>query len=184
MTGLRLDLANPDHSESIREYIEKHLAPTATELHRLLNELLAPGSTAEEYAFDMVPDTSGDYFRRLTRRLENTAKRVVFDGSEYFSLPKDLLKSKQAKVQLTAVLYVKGRGEADFRLVRDDGDVIKGSSLRVIAEEPNTFIATLPFGDQPGCISPDRRTYYIEAGVAKRQCLPVCRRFSLSFVYI
>lgn len=183
MTGMRIDLANPDHSESIREYIEKHLAPTATELHRLLNELLAPGSTAEECSVDMVPDTSGDYFRRLTRRLENTAKHVVFDGSEYFSLPKNLLKSKQAKVQLTAVLYVKGRGEADFRLVRDDGDIIQPSLIRTTNSEPTTHTCTLPFGDQPGCISPDRRTYYIEAGTVSR-CLPVCRRFSLSFVYI
>jgi hypothetical protein len=178
-------LANPQSFDSVQAYIEDHLAPVSAELHRLANELFVPGSTAEEHAMDMVPDPAAkQYFSRLDRRLDPSPKHVIFDGSEYFSLPKDLLRNKQAKVQLTAVLYVKGQGEADFRLVRDDGEVIDDSLIRVISERAVIRSAILPFGDLPRCVSPDSRVYYIEAGSLERSCIPVCRRFSMSFVYI
>lgn len=183
MSGVRLDLANPNTYSSPKEYIEKHLAPIATELHRLANEMIAPGSTAEIDAVDMVPGNVGDYFRRFDRPLKETAKRVVFDGSEYFSIPRELLRSKQAKVQFSGVLYILGRGAADFRLVRDDGDVVQSSSFHISSDVPEIYTAVLPFGDQPGSICPTRRTYYIEGGTRDR-CTPVCRRFSLSFVYL
>jgi hypothetical protein len=184
MPGIRLELADPANYSSPSEYIEQHLAPVVTELHRLTNELFVPGSTSEEHAVDMVQARAGDdQFRSFDRRLYETAKHVVFDGSAYFSLPKELLRVKQAKVQFTAVIYVKGDGEADFRLVRDDGVVIQDSTILINRDSRVEHVRRLPFGDQPGSISPENRTYYIQASNAGR-CIPVCRRFSLSFVYI
>lgn len=185
MTGIRIALDNPDAYPSPREYVEKHLAPVATELHRITNELLSPGSTsAEEWAMDMVPSKFGDRFCRLDRRLEEAPKHVIFDGSEYFSLPKELLRAKQVKIQFTAAVYVKGHGTAAFRLVCDDEAIIKDSEFTT--DSPILFTKTcrLPFGDQRGCIQPDSRTYYIEACRTKGRGIPVCRRLSLSFVYI
>jgi len=185
MSGSRLELANPNTFESPKEYVEKHLAPLVTELHRVTNELLSPGSSsAEEWGVDMVPSKADAIFRRLDKRVDDSPKHVIFDGSEYFSLPKELLRAKQAKIMFTAVLYTKGKGEAQFRLVRDDGVVVENSVIYVSEQHTvATYTRHLPFGDQPGSISPDSRTYYIEAS-SQGRCIPVCRRFSLSFVYI
>lgn len=184
MTGLRIQLPDPSSCASPLEYIERHLAPAATELHRIVNELLAPGATsAEECSMDMVPGKCSGSFSRLDKRLDESPKHVIFDGSEYFSVPTEILRAKQLKVQLTAVLYVKGKGAADFRLVRDDGAIIRGSSIHVSDKLAMEYSRIVPFGDHPDCISPDSRTYYIEAATLDR-CVPVCRRFSLSFVYI
>lgn len=189
MTGLRLDLPNPDTCESPREYIEKHLAPALTELHRITNELLAPGATsAEEWAVDMGPKTTGKFFQRLDQPLYHPGKHVVFDGTEYFTLPKELLRSKQVKVQLTAVVYGKADDDCGssvaFRLVRDDGVVIQNSDFFCHDQEPSTFTRTLPFGDATGSIAPGKRTYFLEGCSPFCQSMPVCRRMSLSFVYI
>lgn len=186
MTGLRLDLANPG---AYRDYVAEHLAPVATELHRVVNELLAPGATsAEEWSVDMVPEISDSVFRQLDQPLHPSGKSTVFDGAEYFTLPKELLRAKQLKVQLVAVVYGKAMdgwdSTVDFRLVRDDGMVITNSTFFCNEGEPTPFYRTLPFGDTPGSISPDKRTYYIEGRSEYGHSLPVCRRFSLSFVYI
>jgi hypothetical protein len=185
MSGSRLDLANPNAFESPKDYVEKHLGPLVTELNTLVNELFSPGSTsAEEWAVDMTTETPGAIWQRLDKRVEELSKHVVFDGSAYFSLPKELLRAKQAKVLFTAALYTKGKGEARFRLVRDDGAVV-GNSVISVSEQHTvaTYTRHLPFGLQPDSISPDSRTYYIEA-CSEGRCVPVCRRFSLSFVYI
>lgn len=189
MTGLRIDLADPATCESPREYIEKHLAPVLTELHRITNELLAPGATsAEEWATDMVPEGAFAIFQRLDQPLRPVGKHVVFDGTEYFSLPKELLRSKQVKVQLTATVYVKhvdeDPGTVEFRLVRDDGMVITNSHIATYDHDPYTYERVLPFGDASGSISPSKRTYFIEGCSPYRKSIPVCRRLSLSFVYI
>jgi hypothetical protein len=189
LTGLRIQLPDPSSCASPQEYIEQHLAPAATELHRIVNELLAPGATsAEEWSMDMMPEMANAVWQRLDRRLDETAKHVVFDGSEYFSIPKDLLKTKRAKVQLTAVVYAQKTDQrltqVDFRLVRDDGVVIDNSNISTKDPLPHQITRELPFGDVPGCVSPDKRTYYLEARSLSRSTIPVCRRFSLSFVYI
>ncbi len=186
MTGLRLELHDPRDYELVKDYIEKHLAPAATELHRITNELLSPGSTSsEEASADMMPSVSvTEYFGRLNRHVDDSAKHIIFDGSQYFSLPKELLRVKQVKVQLTAVLYLKNGKEADFRIVRDDAEVILDSTIHVTSRAALTYSCRLPFGDAPGCVSPDSRHYYIEAKALERSCVPVCRRFSMSFVYI
>lgn len=185
MSGIRLELANPEAYSSPSEYIEQHLAPVATELHRMMNELSVPGSTAEADAVDMVssvPGSSG--FNRLDERLHDYPKHVIFDGSGYFSLPKELLRQKRVKVQFVATVYVQGPGSAAFRLVRDDGMFLIESEFHTTSQLPVTVSYRLPFGEQPWCITPDSRTYYIEAMRTGGSCLPVCRRFSLSFVYI
>jgi hypothetical protein len=185
VSGVRLDLANPNTYSSPKEYIEKHLAPIATELHRLANEMVAPGTSAEEGAMDMVPSFHpSSSFARLGKRLDESAKHVIFDGSAYFSMSKELLRSKQLKVQFTAQVYVKGSGEASFRLVRGDGMFIQDSLFRAAGSQLKQIVRILPFGDQPGCVSPDSRTYFIEAGNVEAGLVPVCRRFSLSFVYL
>jgi hypothetical protein len=185
MTGIRLELADPDDYPDLPTYIEQHVAPVAAELHRLANELFSPGSTAEELAVDMMPKKHpGSDFSRLDRRVDESPKHVIFDGSEYFSLPKELLRSKQAKVQFVATVYVKGGGGAEFRLVRDDGMVIENSLFYVSGSKLQTRSYIVPFGEHAGCITPDSRTYFIEGGMATTGSLPVCRRFSLSFVYI
>jgi hypothetical protein len=182
MTGLRLELNN---SDAYVDYIEQHLAPVATELHRITNELLSPGATSsEEWAMDMVSSKAlSATFSRLDRRLDESAKHVTFDGGEYFSLPPELLRAKQLKIQLTAVVYVKRLGTATFRLVREDGMAIDNSEFETADVMPTTRVCILPFGDQPGCISSDKQRYFIE-GRATKGAFPVCRRLSLSFVYI
>ncbi len=190
MTGIRVQLDNPALYDSPRAYVEQHLAPAVTELHRLINELLSPGcSSSEEWAVDMVstgPFASG--FQPLDGLLQRAPKHVTFDGTEYFSLPKELLRSKQVKVQFTAVVYGKPLGKScgpvAFRLVRGDGMVVDNSEFQVTTEEPETVSRTLSFGDQRGSISPELRDYIIEGMCVGGRTLPVCRRLSLSFVYI
>lgn len=188
MPGVQLDLANPNTYESPREYVEKHLAPLVTDLHRITNELISPGATsAEEWVVDMVPETAGAVWQHLDRPLETKGKHVVFDGSAYQSIPADLLRQKQLKVQLTATVYAKhfeDPGAVEFRLVRDDGMFIKNTHIATYEHLPYTHTRVLPFGELQGCISPDRRAYFIEGCSPYRSSLPVCRRFSLSFIYI
>lgn len=182
MSGIRLELANP---EGVKDYVEKHLAPVATELHRIVNELLSPGATSdEEWRVDSVPapGIKGRY-TRLVRPLFEWAKHLTFDGSEYFSIPKELLRSKQVKVQFTAVVYSSGGGPVSFRLVDQQGEPIESSDLFTTSEVPVTLSTIVPFGESRGCVHPSKLTYFIEGrtdGFSK----PVCRRFSLSFVYI
>jgi len=185
MPGIRLELAPLEPFESHEEYVKRHVAPFLTELHRITTEFFVPGSTAEELAVDMSPSVPcSERFCRLDQHVDPSPKHVIFDGSRYFSLPKELVRSKQVKVQFVAVAYVKLDGTADFRLVRDDGMRIENSFFHVSGSEVQTITRILPFGDQKGSISPDSRTYYIEAGRFDTFSIPVCRRFSLSFVYI
>lgn len=191
MTGLRLELANPNEYGSPAEYIERHLAPVATELHRIANELLAPGATsAEEWAVDMVPEVRNSVmWQRLDHTLHEQCKHVVFDGSEYLTIPAELLRRKQLKVQFNATVYsvpAAGRinGTSDFRLVDAYGDVIAGSAFSSTAVMPEQLVFTLPFGDHPNSIKTTKQSYLMEARSPDRSALPVCRRLSLSFVYI
>lgn len=182
----RIELTNPNLCATPQEYIEKHLAPAVTELQRLINELTAPGSTsAEDGSVDMVSSESSRFvFHPLDRRLDTRPKHVVFDGTEYLSVSKELLRQKQLKVQFTATVYSKGKGLAEFRLVRDDGVIILGSTFETDCHEPTTFTHTLPFGNAEGCVAPEKRSYIIQARSIDRAAIPVCRRFSMSFVYI
>jgi hypothetical protein len=184
VTGVRVELDNPIAYRSPTEYIEQHLLPVVTELHRITSELLDPGSTSpEDYAVDMVPgEKSKSYYRRLDTQLNPSAKHVTFDGSEYFKIAPELLRSKQLKVQLTAIVYVLGT-RAEFRLVRDDGSIILGSLIQAFQRTPETFSVILPFGNEAGCVSPDARIYYLEGGSIGKN-IPVCRRFSMSFIYL
>lgn len=189
MTGVRVELASPQAYDTPQDYVEQHLAPVVTELHRITNELLSPGATsAEEWAVDMQPTTPGHNWRCLDKRLDETAKHVTFDGTDYFSLPAEHLRAKQLKVQLTAVVYGKPLGkrveEVEFRLSRGDGVVIDNSTFAITGRDPQTVSRILPFGGQVGSIAAELRDYVIEARCLSRQTVPVCRRLSLSFVYI
>src|SRR5262245_17581802 len=182
MSGVRLELANPNDYDSPQDYVERHLAPVLTELHRLTSELFAPGSTSEEASVDMVPESGpNSLFQRFDKPLDGAPKHVVFDGSAYFSLPKELLRAKQAKVQLTAVAYCKSDraklDECGFRLVSDDGTEITNSSFSVTSPHLETVSKILPFGEQPGSIWPDSRVYYLEGRSFGARTVPVCRRF-------
>lgn len=182
----RVELANPNQYASPREYIEEHLVPVIAELSRITNELIAPGATsAEAWEVDMVPSapTLGA-FSPLDRRLEDSAKHVVFDGAEYESIPKELLRQKQLKVQLTAVVYVKGGSDVIFRLVSEDGQVMENSHICCCDDVPVVVTRILPFGDQPNCVAPLRKQYIIQGKGLDLGAIPVCRRFSMSFVYI
>lgn len=191
MTGLRIELAKPDADSTPQEYVEKHVAPVAVELHRLVNELMVPGATsAEEWASDMVPSGAcfdGD-FHRCDERLQRGPKHVTFNGLTYFDIPTKIRRRKKVTVQFTAVVYGKklGKicGDVAFRLVRADGMVIDNSEFQVKTEEPQTVTRSLLFGADPGRISPDLRDYIIEGRSIGPRTLPVCRRLSLSFVYI
>lgn len=188
MSGVRLELANLDEYFTPKQYVQEHLAPVATELHRLCNEFFTPGSTSEATEADFTPELLASEWMRLDTPLHNEGKRVVFDGAEYFNVSKELLRAKQAKVQLTAVLYAIPQCEeprpVEFRLVREDGMVIEQSKMVVNSIVPVTETRILSFGDAPGLIVPAKHTYFLEAISPKRASLPVCRRFSLSFVYI
>lgn len=186
MSGIRLELANP---EGVQDYVEKHLAPIATELHRIVNELMEPGSSStEDYATDMIPLPSAQRnFARLCKYLHVEPKHVTFDGSEYFSIPKELLRAKQAKVKMTAVVYADNNYKLNpvyFRLVDDGGGLIAGSEFETDSMQPVTISRTLQFADSPGAIRPTKANYFMEARSSSDRTQPVCRRFSLSFVYI
>lgn len=184
MSGAQVELANPNLYDSPREYVEKHLAPVVSELHRVLNELIVPGATSsEEWSVDMVPSVRGT-FSPLDRRLDELPKHVVFDGAAYESIPKELLRQKMLKVLLTAVVYVKGSGDALFRLVRDDGAVVANSHINSCSQLPETIARTLPFGDAPNSVAPSKHSYIIEGKGLDPDAIPVCRRFSLSFTYV
>lgn len=181
----RVELANPNLYASPQEYVEKHLAPVVAELQRVIDELCVPGSTsAEDDSVDMVPAVPGNYWSELDKRLRDTPKHVFFDGAEYLTIPKELLRQKLLKVQLAATVYVKGKGKAEFRLVRDDGQVILGSDFVTDCHEATTFRHTLPFGNTQGCVASEKRSYIIQARSIGPAAIPVCRRFSMSFVYI
>lgn len=182
----RVELANPHLYATPQEYVEKHLVPTVTELQRLINELAAPGSaSAEDGSVDMVPaKTERFVFRSLDKRLEEKPKHVVFDGAEYLSVSKELLRQKQLKVQLSATVYALGKGDVEFRLVRDDDVIILGSTFIVDCRTPTMFTHTLPFGNSQGCVAPEQRSYIMQARCIDGAAIPVCRRFSMSFVYI
>lgn len=186
MTGVRVELANPNLYDSPREYVEKHLAPIVSELHRVTNELTAPGSTsAEEWGVDMVPaNPTVGAFHSLDRRLDESPKHVVFDGAAYQSIPKELLRQKQLKVQFSALVYVKGQGDVLFRLVRDDGAVVANSHINSCSQEPELISRTLPFGDAPNSVAPKQHRYIIQGKGLDLDAIPVCRRFSLSFIYV
>lgn len=186
MTGARIELANPNLYDSPREYVEKHLAPVVAELHRITNELIAPGSTSvEEWGVDMVPSNpTVGAFSPLDKRLDDSPKHVVFDGAAYQSIPKELLRSKQLKVQLTAVVYVKGQGDVLFRLVRDDGMPVANSDFGCSEQQAVIVTRTLPFGDHPKSVAPKQHSYIIQGKGLDLGAIPVCRRFSMSFIYV
>lgn len=181
----RVELANPNLYASPQEYIEKHLAPLVTELERIVEELTSP---VGDKTFDMIPQVSGLQWSPLDIRLDRSPKHFIFDGSAYEKVPTELLRQKQLKVQLTALVYVIGEGEAEFRLVRYDGlpvgEPVIGSNFETDCHEPTSFTLTLPFGNTKGCVAPEKRSYIIEARSVDSGIIPVCRRFSMSFVYI
>ena len=182
----RVELANPNLYASPQEYIEKHLAPAVDELQRLINELTAPGSmSAEDGSVDMVPSKpAGLVFLPLDRRIDTKPKHVTFNGAEHLTLSKELLRQKQLKVQFLAVVYSYGKGDVEFRLVRDDDVIILGSHFATDCHEPTTFTHTLPFGNSQGCVAPEQRSYIMQGRCIDGAAIPVCRRFSMSFVYI
>jgi hypothetical protein len=176
-------LADPKDYASPHEYVEKHLAPVATELHRIINEAFAPGSTSvEEWASDMVTEKHWAW-APFDIPLRTHPKSVIFDGAAYFTLPKEHLKAKRVKVQLTAVVYAQG-GSASFRLVTDTGMIIDGSEFSTSESLPTTITRVLPVADKPGCIVPALLPYHLQGRRDDWDALPVCRRFSLSFIYI
>ena len=186
MTGARVELANPNTYSSPKDYIEQHLAPVVAELHRVTNELTAPGSTsAEEWGVDMVPalPTVGA-FSPLDKRLDESPKHVVFDGTLYQQIPKELLRHKLLKVQFTALVYVQGKGDVLFRLVRDDGGVVANSHINTCSTEPELISRILPFSDLPNAVAPKQHRYIIQGKGLDLGAIPVCRRFSMSFVYV
>lgn len=190
MSGVQLELDNPNTYESPKDYVEKHLAPLVTELHRITNELLSPGSSSPEaWEVDMTPsDQTCLHFSDLNRRLDDLPKSVVFDGSAYQHISKELLRSKQLKVLLTATVYVKHNafdvGGAAFRLVRDDGAIVLNSLMETFAKEPATMSCHLPFGDSANCVAPKEHRYMLQGKGLGLGSIPVCRRFAMSFVYI
>ena len=190
MSSVQLELGNPAAYSSVKEYIEQHVTPVLTELHRLTNEMIAPGSTSEAHSVDMTTDFPDERWRPLDTLVTSVSKSVDFDGSEYFSLPKDLLRAKQIKVQLTAQCYIRKTedifqlGGADFRLVDDDNDAIEGSQFTTMAPYPANFSLKLPFSDSRHHIRPAKKRYWLQARSHSSVVQPVCRRFSLSFIYI
>lgn len=186
MTSARIELANPNLYATPQEYIEKHLAPVVAELHRALEEVTSP---IGEKSTDMIPLYSSLKWSPLDAHLDNTPKHFIFDGAAYEKVPTELLRQKQLKVQLNALVYVIGGGSADFRLMRYDGlpftgEPVIGSTFETDCHEPTSFTLTLPFGNTKGCVAPERRSYIIEARSVDSGIIPVCRRFSMSFVYI
>lgn len=186
MPGARIELANPNSYASPKEYIELHLAPIVAELHRVTNELIAPGSSSvEEWGVDMVPgEPQRGRFSPLDARLDKSPKHVVFDGAAYQSIPKEILRAKQLKVQLSALVYVKGKGDAAFRLVRDDGEVVTNSDFDCCETVPFAVTRNLPFADVPNAVAPKQHRYIMEGKGLAPGAIPVCRRFSLSFIYV
>ena len=120
----------------------------------------------------------------IDKPIATLTKSVMFDGREYFSIPKETLRSKRLKVQLSASCYVKNGGAASFRLVRGDGSPLPESEFLVTGSEPFLVTRVLPFGEGPGCVTPHWQAYTMQAKRLEKYSLPVCRRFSLCFIHI
>jgi hypothetical protein len=186
MTGARLELAIPESFASAEAYVSQHLAPIAAELHRLVNEssLLVPRQLKSGQWIWYRASLASTSSLLSTLPSSKGPKSVIFDGAEYFTIAPELLRARQLKVQLTAVVYANGGSPAEFRLVNTSGEVIEGSLILTEKQEPETITRVLPFGDKKGCIHPSMQVYHIQGKGYHAGCLPVCRRFSLSFVYI
>ncbi len=182
MSGIRLELANPNEYPSIPDYVGRHLVPVVTELHRVVNELMEPGSSSmEESSVDMVPRVpTTAAFGTLDTHYRPSPKSVVFDGASYFQIPKELLRSKQLKVLFDGVVFTGKPGQATFRLMREDGCIVSGSEFTTDSLADSHFARWLPFGEAEDRVLPRKTTYFIQG----KGLMPVCRRFALSFVYL
>lgn len=181
MTDVKLILPEPDSFEP-GDYVRDKLIPLAGHLQKLCNEFFNPGCTAEEGIVDMMPAEPHKYFEDLDKRVIDKPKSVRFKAETGIPLYKG---EKRLKILLSAMVYVQPAGTACFRLVRaDDGMFIEDSVIQINNTEPTLINRYLAFGNQDGRISPFEYTYNIQGKFLGSKCNPICRRFSLTPVYI
>jgi hypothetical protein len=189
------------------------LVSAAAELHKIMNEFMTPGISAEEHSVDMTTSENMKYFTDVNERLEEKKpKSVKFSAHPEIPLFKG---EKRLKVLLSALVYVlpadknsmaakigsrgfkakeDSRPTAAFQLVRScDRKVVEDSLFQTVSSDATPISLYLPFGitdyDEDidtGVvrISPFEYEYHIQARSMNIKCIPVVRRFSLSTVYI
>lgn len=164
------------------DYVRDKLIPLTGQLHKLCSEFFNPGCTAEEGIVDMRPEEPHKYFESLTKRVHDKPKSCIFKAEPGLPLAKG---DKRLKILLSAVVYVQPAGTACFRLIRAcDKMVIEDSLIQTTNTEPALLNRYMAFGNQEGRISPFEYEYIIEGKYLGTKCVPICRRFSLSAVYI
>ncbi len=181
MTDCKLILPEPDSFDPA-DYVRDKLIPLTGQLQKLCSEFFNPGCTAEEGIVDMMPAEPHKYFENLDKRVEDKPKSVLFKPERDLPLYKG---DKRLKILLSAIVYVQPAGTACFRLVNgDNGDVIEDSIIQVTNTEPALYTRYLSYGNQEGRIRTTEYTYAIQAKYLSTKCNPICRRFSLTTVYI
>lgn len=180
-SDIKLVLPEPQSFDPA-DYVRDKLIPLAGHLHKLCSEFFNPGCTAEEGIVDMMPNEPHKYFEPLDKRVTEKPKSVVFKTDPNIPQVKG---DKRLKILLSAVVYVQPPGTACFRIVRAcDKMVIEDSIIQINNTEPALLNRYLHFGNEQGRISPFEYEYQIEGRYIGSKCIPVCRRFSLSEVYI
>lgn len=181
MSNIKLLL--PSHEGlSAKEYVEQRLVPLAGDLKRLCDEFFVPGSTAEDVSVDMRPSQLKKFYSPVDTRVSEKPKSTSFWIPDNFPYEQN---GKRLKIQFRAVLYIAGNGTAAFRLVDTKRDSeISGSTIQVMSSEPTLYERCLDIGRDGESIHPEVTDYHIEAKLLTTLCQPVCRRFSLSCVYI
>lgn len=181
MSDIKLILPKIESFEPA-DYVRDKLIPLTGQLHKLCSEFFNPGCTAEDVIVDMMPNDPHKYFECLDKRVSEKPKSVTFKTEPNLPLSKG---EKRLKILFSAVVYVQPSGTACFRLVRAcDKMIVEDSLIQTTAEEPTLLNRYLHFGTEEGRISPFQYEYIIEGRYLGAKCNPICRRFSLSEVYI
>ena len=186
MSDLKLYLPTKEEEESPQIYVNQKLVPLAAELHRLVNENMTRGVTEENSDIDMVPQEVGKQYSLVNMYLHTVrAKFCTFSvDTKQTPLQKD---GKMLKVMYKATVYSENGKPVHFRLMRvKDKVTIRQSDIQTANTKPTEHVLYLPLGDssQKDRIQIKENEYCIEAKYVQLWARPICRRFSLSLVYV
>lgn len=181
MSDFKLQLPEPTDFDP-SNYTKNHLIPLCAQLHKLCSEFFTPGCTDEAGAVDMAPKEPHKYFEDVDTPVSSKPKSVRFSVDPNVPLFKG---EKRLRICLSAVVFCQPSGTAVFRLVRrSDKSVVEDSLIQTGATEPTLVNRYLLLGNEPGRVSPYADDYVMQAKYMGTKCVPICRRFSLSVVYV
>jgi hypothetical protein len=183
LSDIKVILPTKDESENPSDYVNNKLVPIVSELHRLTNALICGGNSEEYSDIDMIPSTIGLKFAPVDVYLQQKRPKSctfeVPDNTPYQQLGKSL------KALFKAEVYSEKGHSVCFRLINSNsGESLRDSSLQVMTKEPKVYSVYLPIGAQKDRVQLNLTTYHIEAKCMTIIDRPICRRFSLSLVYV